>query len=294
MKQARLVLVALAVAASASAAHAGLFDVEEARKQIAATSARLDAVQRSLEARLADIEQQAKGQSLDLLRDLDLIKADLAKIRGQIEVLTYELTEAQKRQRDLYVDLDSRMRKMEAAATAAAAPVPADGGVPADAAAGATPGMPSTQVANAAPQSGALSPQAPVAPGPVVPVTAAEQRAYDGALDQFKRGDYPGAINGFSGFVKTYPRSLLAPSAQYWVGNAQYARRDYRGAIAAQRQLIQVYPDSPKVPDALLNIASAQAEMGDNTSARRTLQERLGKFPQSEAAGKAKQRLGVR
>jgi len=294
MKQARLVLAALAVAACASVAHAGLFDDEEARKQIAATSARLDAVQKSLEARLADLEQQAKGQSLDLLRDLEGIKSDVAKIRGQIEVLTYELTEAQKRQRDLYVDLDSRLRKMETAAAAAAAPPPAEGAPPADGAAGAAPGMPPAQVASAPQQSGTLGTQAPAAPAQIMPVTAAEQRAYDGALDQFKRGDYQGAINGFSGFVKTYPRSLLAPSAQYWVGNAQYARRDYRGAIAAQRQLIQVYPDSPKVPDALLNIASAQSEMGDNTSARRTLQELLDKFPQSEAAGKAKQRLGAR
>ena len=52
------------------------------------------------------------------------------------------------------------------------------------------------------------------------------------ALDQFKRGDYAGAIAGFNGFLKAYPRSPLASSAQYWVGNAQYARRDYRGSIA--------------------------------------------------------------
>ncbi len=289
MKQARLVLAAFAVAACASVAHAGLFDDEEARKQIAATTARLEAVQRDLEARIADLEQQAKGRSLDLLRDLEGIKADIAKIRGQIEVLTYELTEAQKRQRDLYVDLDSRMRKMEAATAAGAA---GGGAAPvADAAAGTVPGVPPAQMAGAMPPSGAAASQTPAQ---IIPVTAAEQRAYDNALDQFKRGDYPGAIGGFSGFVKTYPRSLLAPSAQYWVGNAQYARRDYRGAVAAQRQLIQAYPDSPKVPDALLNIASAQSEMGDNTSARRTLQELLEKFPQSEAAGKAKQRLGSR
>lgn len=289
MLRARVVLTALALCACAGIAHAGLFDDEEARKQIAATSARLDAVQKSLEARLADIEQQAKGQSLDLLRDLDLIKSDLAKIRGQIEVLTYELTEAQKRQRDLYVDLDSRMRKME---TAAAPPAPADGTAPVDHAAA---GTPPTMAAGATPPAGTLALAVPAAPpAQIIPVTAAEQRVYDGALDQFKRGDYQGAINGFQGFVKTYPRSLLAPSAQYWVGNSQYARKDYRSAIAAQRQLIQLWPDSAKVPDALLNIASAQSEMGDNASARRTLEELLGKYPQAEAAGKAKQRLGSR
>ena len=44
--------------------------------------------------------------------------------------------------------------------------------------------------------------------------------------------------------MKTYPRSALAPSAQYWIGNAQFAQRDFRGAIATQRQLIAAYPDS--------------------------------------------------
>ncbi len=125
--------------------------------------------------------------------------------------------------------------------------------------------------------------------------SAAEQRAYDAALDQFKRGDYQGAITGFTAFVKTYPRSPLASSAQYWIGNAQFARKDYRAAIASQRQLLlAAWPDSPKVPDALLNIASAQSELGDNAAARRTLEELIGKYPQSEAAAKAKQRLGQR
>src|SRR4029453_2063105 len=95
-------------------AHAGLFDDEEARKSIAATQARLDGLQKTLDARMTTLEQQSKQLGFDLLRDLEGIKSDIAKIRGQIEVLTYELNEQQKRQRDLYVDLDSRLRKLEA------------------------------------------------------------------------------------------------------------------------------------------------------------------------------------
>ena len=78
----------------------------------------------------------------------------------------------------------------------------------------------------------------------------------------------------------------------YWQGNAQFAQRDYRGAMATQRQLLSTYPDSQKVPDALLNIASCQVELGDNASSRRTLQDIVARFPTSEAAGKARQRLG--
>jgi tol-pal system protein YbgF len=261
----RAIVAALALLAFAHTAHAALFDDEEARKRITATNARLDELQRSLDARLASLEQQVKGQGLDLLRDVEGLKADVANIRGQIEVLTYELGEAQKRQRDLYVDLDTRMRKLEASPGSANMPSSADPGASA----------PNPAATDGAPATG-------------------EQRAYDAALDQFKRGDYPGAIGGFQSFVKAYPRSTLASSAQYWIGNAQFARKDYRAAIASQRQLIQLWPDSAKVPDALLNIASAQSELGDSVSARRTLEELIGKYPQSESAAKAKQRRGMR
>ncbi len=284
------VAVALALAALpllAAPAHAGMFDDEEARKQIAATQARLDGLAKQLDARIVTLEQQSKQLGFDLLRDLEGIKSDIAKIRGQIEVLTYEINEQQKRQRDLYVDLDSRLRKMETAAA------PAAGGVgmpvPPSLDMNATPG------AAPNPQATSASPPPPTAAAqPILPVTAQEQKVYDAALDQFKRGDYNGAIASFQGFVKTYPRSLLASSAQYWVGNAQFARKDYRSAIATQRTLIQTWSDSPKVPDALLSIASSQSEMGDNASARKTLEELMAKYPQSEAAGKAKQRLGMR
>jgi len=278
MRAVRIAMVSLALAAAQ--VHAGIFDDEEARKSIAATQARLDGLSKTLDARMTTLEQQSKQLGFDLLRDLEGIKSDIAKIRGQIEVLTYELNEQQKRQRDLYVDLDSRLRKMETAASAGAAPAPAtDPNAP-----------PPTTVANTATSA---SPPPPVAPA-VVPVSGAEQKAYDAALDQFKRSDYNGAIASFQNFVKAYPRSLLASSAQYWVGNAQFARRDYKSAIASQRTLIQAYPESPKVPDALLAIATAQSEQGDNASARRTLEELMSKYPQSEAAGKAKQRLGMR
>ena len=251
-------------------AHGALFDDEEARKRITATNQRIDQLQKDLDERIATLERQLKsGALVDLANNVEGLKSDVAKIRGQIEVLTYELDQSQKRQRDLYVDLDARMRKLEGAAGAAASDA-----APADATAAA--GAAATSAGSAATSAGA------------------EQRTYDAALDQFKRGDFQGAITGFTAFVKTNPKSALAPSAQYWIGNAHFARKDYKAAIASQRQLLLTWPDSPKVPDALLNVASAQAELGDNAAARRTLEELIGKFPQSDAAAKAKQRLGQR
>jgi len=288
----RALVAALTFVAVAQSANAALFDDEEARRRIESTNQRLTAVQRQLEDRLTALEQQLKSQGLvDLFNQTEQMRGDIAKLRGQIEVLTYELEQAQKRQRDLYVDLDSRLRKMETASTAAAQP-PVDAAPAAPAGAAGVPPLNPSGV----PAPSTAGPVAPV-PGALPPRTVdavGEQRAYDAALDQFKRGDYGGAITAFGNFVKTYPRSPLASSAQYWVGNAQYARRDYRGAIASQRQMLQTYPDSSKAPDALLNIASAQADLNDNAAARRTLEELIAKYPQSEAATKARQRLGQR
>jgi len=277
--------LALALAFAGGVAHAALFDDEEARKRIAETNVRLTQVQKQLEDRVATLEQQLKSQGLvEMFGAVEQLKADIARMRGQIEVLTHELAEAQKRQRDLYVDLDSRMRRLETAnASAAAAPA-----APAVAGGLAPPGAVTPPAAASAVPAALPAPAAPLADA------ASEQRAYDAALEQFKRADYPGAIAAFGAFVKAHPKSALAPSAQYWIGNAQFARRDFRAAIAAQRQLVQQYPDSAKVPDAMLNIASAQGELNENAAARRTLEELIAKYPSSEAAAKAKQRLGVR
>lgn len=276
-------LVVAQLAFPARDARAALFDDNEARQRIADTNARLAQIQRQLEDRIAALETQIKSQGLlELFNQVEQLKSDVARLRGQLDVVNYELEQSQKRQRDLYVDLDTRLRKLETAPQA---------------------GGGSDQVANAPPPTAAV----PGAPGSAVPPTAgpampvarpsdpvAEQRAYDAALDQFKRGDYQGAITSFSTFVKNFPQSPLAPSAQYWVGNAYYARKDYRGAIAAQRQLIAAYPQTPRVADALLNIASAQSDLNDNAAARKTLEELIKQYPQTEAAAKAKQRLGMR
>ncbi len=257
-----LAALALAGLCFAHSARAALFDDDEARKRIEATNQRVTQIQD----RVSAIETQLKSQGLvELFSQVEQLKSDVAKLRGQIEVLIYEQEQQQKRQRDLYVDLDSRMRKLE--------------GGPGPAAAG------SEVPASASPT--------PPPPAPV-PAASNEQRAYDVALDQFKAGSYSAAIASFSAFVKTYPKSALAPSAQYWIGNAQYAQRDFRGSIASQRQLIAAYPDSLKVPDAMLSIATAQLDLGDAAGARRTLEDLVAKFPKSDAAVKAKQRLATK
>lgn len=85
---------------------AGLFDDDEAR-------ARVEALRKEMGQASANIEMLKRNQ-LDFANQLEVLRADQAKIRGQLEVLSYELEATQKRQKDFYVDLDNRVRKLEA------------------------------------------------------------------------------------------------------------------------------------------------------------------------------------
>ncbi|MDB5811249.1 MAG: ygbF [Betaproteobacteria bacterium] len=271
----------LLFAAAATSAQGGMFDDDEARKQIAAERKRIDEMttqQKDVEARLGKVEEAFKSQALlDLFTQIESLKAEMNKLRGQIEVLNNNVENTSKRQRDMYLDLDTRVRRFEQ-----------QGGPPASEA-------PATTAPTAG---GAAPPAAATAAGSAPPTTvatdsAAETRAYEAAQGLRRVGNYQGAIVSFQNFIKQYPKSNLAPRAQYWIGDSYFNLRDFKLAIASQQTLLKIYPDSPSVPDAMLNIASSQIEMGETVVGRKTLEELVSKYPVSEAAEKAKRRIGA-
>jgi tol-pal system protein YbgF len=91
--------------------------------------------------------------------------------------------------------------------------------------------------------------------------------------------------------LKRNPGSGYAPSAFFWLGNAQYATRDYKEAIANFKAVVSQAADHLKAPEALLSVANCYAELKDNRSARRTLDELIKVYPQSDAAVAGKERL---
>jgi tol-pal system protein YbgF len=120
-----------------------------------------------------------------------------------------------------------------------------------------------------------------------------EQRQYEAALAQFRKGDFPGAATAFGAFVKRWPGSGYKDSSLFWLGNAQYAKREHKESMATFRQMIAASPNHPKAPEALLAIANNQIELKDRPGARRTLDELIKAYPSSEAAVAAKDRLAT-
>ena len=277
------------------AAHGALFDDQEARRQIAVEKQRVDELkneltrqqeaverrQEAVDARIGKLEEAAESQPLlDLFTQIEALKLEISKLRGQVEVLNNSIENTGKRQRDMYIDLDTRLRRLEQ--QSALGPAPAS--VP------AAPGAVAPAASTAAPAAIAASP-------PAAAITAVdpgvESHVYDAAQGQRRIGNYQGAIAAFQNFIKQYPKSNLAPRAQYWIGDSYFNLRDFKLAIASQQTLIKTYPDSPSVPDAMLNIASSQIEMGESSTGRRTLEDLVAKYPVSDAADKAKRRLAT-
>jgi tol-pal system protein YbgF len=257
-RAARAVLAAAALSAATGAAAQGLFDDNEARRRVELLRQSIESSQRTMDERMTKLEGAAtdRGALIELSGQLEALRGDISRMRGQVEVMSNQIEIADKRQKDLYLDIDTRLRKLEQSREQQAA----------------ASDKPAAAEAEAGP---------------------AETKAYQAALDQFKLGNYAAAVTSMQGFMTTYPSSSLAPNAQYWIGMAHSGQRDYKSAIAAQRKLLAAWPDNPKAPDAMLSIASAQETMGSRGEAQKTLQELIARYPGSSASVSARQRLAA-
>ena len=265
MKLHALLLAGLCVAGQA---HASLFSDDEAREQIQQVEARVSKLegtskqQADINKQQGEISKQQTRSLLDLQTQIETQNTELRRLRGQNEDLVHGLQDAEKRQKDFYIDLDTRVRHFESVEAAAAA---------------APPPPPPDKAADAA-----------EADNPVV-----ENRAYEAAYKLFKAGNHQKAIEAFQEFLKKFPESVHIPNVHYEMGSAFFALKDYKNALTSYQLLMSKYSFSQKTPDAMLSVAECQQELHDAVSAKKTLRQIIAKYPGSEIAGEAKKRLAT-
>ena len=332
MKRGWLLGVTLLAAQQTSIAALFGEDVDnKARQEIADTRSEMQQQFRNLDKRMNSIDLGIKNLGLvEMVNQIEQLKEEVGKLRGQIELQNNQIETTQKRQRELYLDLDGRLRaiekpgsastpseptiahtpstptpevKTETTASEPAAPVAKEETKPAVTM--APPAMPIPAPPPASPPPTAVvtpkpAPRPPVAattpPKPAAPAmeSGSDIKSYEDAHKTFRSGNYQGAVNAFRGFIEQFPNSILASNAQYWIGISFYNLKDLRAALGSHQQLLKRYPESPKVPDSMLNIATIQSDLNDQAAARTTLEDIVAKYPNSEAATKAKSRLAKR
>ena len=120
---------------------------------------------------------------------------------------------------------------------------------------------------------------------------ADEQALYNRALEQLRARNYAAAVDGFRALAASHPSGQMADNTQYWLGEAYYVTAEYDQAAAAFQRVLSGWPNSRKVPDAMLKLGYTQIEQNKLAAAKATLQQLAAKFPDSDAAKLAADRL---
>jgi tol-pal system protein YbgF len=242
------------------------------------------AQKQSLGDRVTALEQKASVQaqsasqaSVDQLNRLNQLQSEVASLRGLVEQLQNENEQLKQRGRDQYVDIDTRLQRLEGGgATAPATPTPR------------RPPTEGTEAPVMPPPAAATGPANP----PSTPASPADEAAaYGAAFDSLKHGDYVASARGFHDFLETYPNAALAPNAWYWLGESYYVTQNYELAAGSFDTLLRNFPDSNKAPDALLKLGYSRLELGNRAEGERVLQMVIDRYPDSDVGRLAEGRL---
>ena len=222
---------------------------------------------------------------MDMIQQVDQLAQEISQLTGAIEEQRYEIEGIKKRQRELYADIDRRLRDLESGAAGRASS--GSLGVPqttSGSGTAAAAGTASGQAASAASQATAsLSPPAPAGDD--------ERAAYQAAFDTLKEGRYKNAKTELRAFLDKYPNSSYAGNAQYWLGEAHYVTRSFQQGITEFKNVLEKYPTSNKVPDAMLKLGYTYYELQQYPQAKQVLMQLRERFPGETAATLAAKRL---
>lgn len=249
----RALATAAMLAASLSSAHAAIFEDGEARRAILEMRQRVDGLQLS--------QQRSADEVRKLGEENAQLRRSLLDLQTQIETLRAEQAKLNGQNEQLLRDVGELQRRQK------------------DIAQGVDERLRQ------------FEPIKVTVDGREFQADPAEKRDFEAALAVFRSGKFPDASAAFAAFVRQYPRSGYVPSARFWLGNAQYATREYKEAIGNFKQMLAEAPTHARAPEAALSIANCQIELKDTRTARKTLEDLLRAYPQSEAAVAAKERL---
>ncbi|MBH1666044.1 tol-pal system protein YbgF [Stenotrophomonas maltophilia] len=231
--------------------------------------------------RVGALEQQMYNNSAnqDLLNQINQLRQQVTSLQASIEQLQHDNAQLKQSAQDQYLDLDSRLNRLEGGNAPVLPPVPAN--------------APQAAPAPAKPAAAATSERPPSIhgdPGSLA-ATGDERTAYNVAFDSLKAGKYDDSAQLFLSFLQLYPNGVYAPNALYWLGESYYATRNFPMAETQFRELLSRYPTHDKAAGGLLKVGLSQYGEGKVDQAQQTLETVVAQYPGSDAARTAQDRL---
>ncbi|QSB00542.1 tol-pal system protein YbgF [Methylomonas sp. EFPC1] len=236
----------------------------------------------------------------EVLGRLEQLQSEVQQLRGMVEEQSQTIADLQRKQSNMYSDLDDRVQALTAGGQTPPSQTPAP--APADTAAtGQVPVIAAQPAAATAPATPTPAPVATATPAPAAPVvdnkpttTAAqgnEKERYQSAYDTLRNGHNAQAIKMFQELLKDFPAGEFADNSQYWLAEAYKINREFDAARAAFNKVVSQYPNSSKVPDALLKLGYIEFDLQNTAKARDYLTRVTTSYPGTTAAHLAEKKL---
>jgi tol-pal system protein YbgF len=234
-----------------------------------------DAQQRQLRQELkSDVEtrnQQLRKQSASLRALLEEMNEEIRILGGRVEEMEYALKQEQQNARELEKKREEKLDRLAELTDQHAERI-----------------VRMEQYLNL---ESSKKPVATAAPATPATKPSSEDEIYRSAKQAFDQGDSEAARKGFQEFIRRYPESKNADNAQFWIGEIYYREKWYEKAILEYQNVIEKFPKGNKVPAALLKQGLAFSNIGDNANAKLILEELVRKYPKSNEAKVAAEKL---
>jgi tol-pal system protein YbgF len=159
---------------------------------------------------------------------------------------------------------------------------------------------PGTTMAPAGPTDPTASPEgdgtdpaegSPAPPTGPTAVGMSPRQLFEQAFADYAGGQWSIAISGFEMYLKTYPRSELADDAQYYIGESYSGASNHKDAVAAYQRVLDQHSDGDKASEAAYKLGLSYERLGQRDRAREAYEQVTKTFPESQAAGLARQAI---
>lgn len=289
--------------------HAFLED-EEAREKINDLQNQLNSLRsetlNSLEAKVTDLQQILQGGSLQQFNSkINEIFDDIAKIRGDVEVLQFNFESFEDRQKINYQDIENRFSRIEEeleslknnsqnkeellketiesnqALEVQENPVTSIESIQGDIA----------QELESTEQQGV---NGNVETGKDLPPLIDEEQElnmFNDAEGLMRSTKYKEAFELFDRFVTTYPKSQRLVEAKKNIGYIQFALKNYKASLNTYDKLITNHPSHELMPEILYGKANTEIQLTRITKAKQTLRRIIKEYPNASNIESAKKRL---
>jgi tol-pal system protein YbgF len=287
-------VLAIVLIGSAASSYAALPNVEER------TAMPVMQVQRAAVDDIRVVEPQPKesiyedNPTLNLLSKIDFLQQEVQELRGKFEEQSYQLEQMHSRQKDLYLDLDKRLREKGSTKI---------GGVSSNSLSdtqkltrGALKGGVDNRFSSEATDLDSVSTVEPTSLDiKNAPLSAkdkqAERQAYSDAYKHIQAKDFSSAETALKSMLKSFPTGEHAPNAEYWLGELYLVRGDLDLAQVQFENVYQQYPTHQKAADALLKMGYVQHAKGQWKNSSELLSKVKLRFPNTTSARLAETRL---